>query len=58
VLRRHIWGIVGCAVVFAAGTVIGIAFGAGGGGGHSQTRTVVTVEKTVTVPPGGGSAAP
>jgi len=49
---------VGCAVVFAVGCVIGILFGTGGGDAHPKPVTVVKVETTVTVPPGGGSAAP
>ena len=57
-LRRHIRGLVGCAVVFAVGCVIGILFGTGGGGAHPKPVTVVTVETTVTDPSGGGSAAP
>jgi hypothetical protein len=57
VLRRHIRGLVGCVVVFAAGCVIGILFGTGGGGAHPKPVTVVKVENTVTDPSGGGSAA-
>lgn len=58
VLRRHIRGLVGCAVVFATGCAIGILFGTGGSTAHPKPITVVRVETTVTVPPGGGSAAP
>jgi hypothetical protein len=58
VLRRHIRGLVGCAVVFAVGCAIGILFGTGGSASHSKPITVVTVVTTVTDPPGGGSAAP
>jgi hypothetical protein len=57
VLRRHIRGLVGCAVVFAVGCAIGILFGTGGSSANSKPTTVVTVENTVTIPPGGGSAA-
>jgi hypothetical protein len=57
VLRRHIRGLVGCAVVFAAGCAIGILFGTGGGADHPKPVTVVSVVTTVTDPPGGGSAA-
>jgi hypothetical protein len=58
VLRRHIRGLVGCVVVFAVGCAIGILFGTGGSAAHPKPVTVVKVETTVTVPPGGGSAAP
>jgi hypothetical protein len=58
VLRRHIRGLVGCAVVFAVGCVIGILFGTGGGDAHPKPVTVVKVETTITDPSGGGSAAP
>jgi hypothetical protein len=57
VLRRHIRGLVGCAVVFAVGCAVGIFFGTGGSSGNSKPTTVVTVETTVTVPTGSGSGA-
>ncbi len=56
-LRRHIRGIAGCAVVLIVGIVVGLALGSRGHAAHTSTREIVTVETTVTVAPGGGSSS-